>query len=380
MSKKVMIIFFSIAVLLFGVTAMATPNLSGKAGYVVRYYDGKIVQALRDINISKVDLGNGFSAKINFTLMESHLLSEFFAKNCKAPAFLQSNMANLTFNEAYIDYNSANMELKAGRFYVNWGTSPVENPVNLLEAYDFTDIFNSPIRNSIVGVQNTFWYNDGSSLEVDLIPNFSPNIYPTIPSSVEFIQPLPQNVQIGLRYSTMIGDYNIYLDAYHGFEHSFGLINAKLTYPRLNAIGAEFSGPFPINQDYNLYGECALSANKKFLGLMGVNGFISNTMVGIELKRGLPGESLENAENSILFYANKNINDIWKLNSAIALSFASENSRMEKGVFVDFDASYQPIQNLSIDFGGEYMNGDPQEYFGLQKSKSGVYVKGEIYF
>jgi hypothetical protein len=376
MNKKSAVVFFVLVISLFGAVVTATPNLSGKAGYVLRYYDGKIVQALRDVNVSKLDLGNGFSAKIRFTLLESHSLSEFFADSCNTPAFLQSNMANLTFNEAYIFYNNPSVELKAGRFYVTWGTSPLENPINMIEAYDFTDIFDSPIQNSIVGAQSTFWYEDGSSLEVDVVPVFSPNIYPSLPSSVEFVEATPKNTQIGLRYSTMLGDYNVYLDAYHGFEHAFELKNGVFSYPTLNAVGAEFSGPFPFNSDYNFYGEGAFTLSKDFLGLVGVNGFIFDTLAGAELTRGLAGESLSNIENAVFLYMNKDINDV-SMKAAFAFS---TTSNMKKGIFVNADVSYQPVQNALIDFGGEYMTGDPQEYFGTQSDKSGFYMKGEVYF
>ncbi|WP_036223290.1 hypothetical protein [Mesoaciditoga lauensis] len=374
MKKKfvMLIMMFS----LLGVTLMATPSLSGNAGYIFRYSNGKIMQALRDVNVSTVELGNGFSARIRFTLLESRSLSEFFANSCDTPAFLQSNMANLTFNEAYLAYNNSSLELKAGRFYVSWGTSPLENAINMIEPYNFADIFDSPIQDSIIGLQNTIWFDDGSALETDIVPVFSPNVYPSLPSTVEFLQPTLKNIQIGVRYSTMMGDYNVYLDAYHGFDHAFVLKNGIASYPSLNAIGAEFSGPFPLNSDYNFYGEGALTLGKKYFGLIGVNGFLFNTLVGVEFTRGLAGESLSKIENAVFLYANKEMENM-TLKSACAFSM---NDDMKKGMFISASLNYQPMQNVSIDGGINYMFGDPEEYFGSQSNESGIYVKGEVYF
>ena len=375
----------SISVLLLimvsvGAVVFAAPQISGNAGYIFRYSNGRIIQAIRDVNTSTLDFGTGLSAKIKFTLLESKALSQFFSMNCKSKAFLQSDMSSLNFNELYILYNSENICVKAGKFYVSWGTSPIDNPINLVESYNFSNIFSSPQRNPILGIQSTWWYDNGSSLELDAIPTFSPDIYPSLPATVESITSNFKNVQIGLRFSMMVGNYNVYLDAYHGFDHALDANNGDFYHYPVNAIGGEFSGPFLFNSNYNAYGEgmiALINGENSFVGVIGVNGFLLGGMMGLEVIRGLPGQSLLSPENAVVLYESKNINSTLAFESNFSLGF-TDNKKY--GSFVSGELKYQPVQNVSLSFGCNYATGEKGEYFEMQSKNNGFYLKGTVYF
>ncbi len=360
--------------------SFATPQISGNAGYVLRYYNGQIVQAIRDVNSSTLNLGNGFSAKIKFTILESQMLSDFFAQNCKAPLFSQTSMSNLTFNEMYLVYNGEKFGMKAGKFYISWGTSPLENPVSLVAPYDFTNIFDSPIQRSVLAFQTTLWYENGSSLELDVIPAFSSDLFSGLESTIENVKSTPKNVQFGVRYASFVGDYNVYLDAYHGFDHAFSVRNGTLYHAPLNAMGGEFSGPFPLDQDFNMYAEAMAVFEKggwNTRGVFGVNGFVFGSNAGTELERGLIGQNVLTPENAITFYMNKDINGILSLNLMTSFGFEDE---AKYGYLVHIDVDYQPIQDVSLEIGSTYSNGDEGEYFEKNSSYNGFYVETNVYF
>ncbi len=374
-------IFVYAVIMILAVAAFAAPQLSGNGGYVFRYSGGKIIQAVRDVNTYSMQVGDSFTAKIQFTLMESQALADSFAFNCNAPLFSQSSMANLTFNELYLLYNGTDMGIKAGKFYTSWGTSPIANPVNLLEPYDFTDIFNSPVKKSILGVQLTHWFKDGSSFEADIVPTFTPDAFPKLPStSIENVLQTPKNVQIGARYSGFMGNYNVAVDAYHGFVHTYvPTASGTFYHPGLNAVGGELSGPVPFYSDYNLYGEgmVSLKANGvNFTGLVGVNGFIFGQMTGLEIVRGLPGQAPGNFENAAFLYINRNVNSNTVFNGTAAIGLTDSG---KTGYFATGYLNYHPTQDLSLVVGANWSSGEKGEYFESQSSSNGFYLKGIVY-
>ncbi len=375
-------IISSIVFLIFAVVAFATPQFSGNGGYVFRYSDNKIIQALRDVNTYSMEIGNHFTAKIQFTLMESQALADSFALNCNAPFFSQSSMANLTFDELYLLYNGTNTEIKVGKFYTSWGTSPITNPVNVLEPYNFTDIFNSPIRKSILGVQTTRWFTNGSSLELDVVPVFTPDALPSLPSTdIENVSPTFKNMQFGARYSDFLGNYNVAVDMYHGFVHAYVPSALGVLYhPILNAIGGEFSGPMPLNSNYNIYGEGMMMMTNSvidFTGLIGMNGFIFGQTTGLEIVRGLPGQAPGNFENAVLLYFNRNVKSNMVFNGTATLGL-TDSGKM--GYLVAGYLDYQPTQDISLIAGANWAAGEEGEYFESQNSSNGFYLKGIVYF
>lgn len=374
----ILILLLILAIGAFGATT------SGNAGYIVRYVNNNLVEAIKEVNSSTLSLSNDITAKVKFTLTQSKSISNYFSQNCDSPAFSQSSMADLYFNELYLEYSNQNISVLAGKYYTSWGTSPVFNVVNLIEPYDFTNIFDSPVKESVSGIQTIFWYQNGSSLEVDLIPIFSPDVLSILPStSVQFLEPSLSNVQFGVRYSTFVGNYNFYLDLYHGFDHAYSvklLDNIPTFYNApLNAIGAEFSGPFLLNQNYNFYGEGMVTyqnAKINFNGSLGINGYIFGQNMGVELERGLPGQNMNEPENAISMYTQKNLSRFLSINTFASYGFTD---LLKTGLAVNIYLKYMPTQNLSIKCGGNFYAGNG-EYYASDSNDTGIYVDGKIYF
>ncbi len=363
---------------------IASPSVYSSGGYILRYVNGQFIEAIDEINESSLNIGNNFTAKVKFTLTQSRSISDVFGSNCDSPIFDQESMANLYFNELYIEYNGQNSNLLVGKYYTDWGISPLFNVVNLVEPYNFADLFAvSPVRESVTGLQATYWYNNGNSLEIDLVPIFAPDILQSFPfKSVSFVPPTPSNFQLGIRYSMFAGNYNLYFDLYHGFDHAYSVeISATPTLynAKLNAVGIEFSGPFPFNQNYNFYGEGILTyQNSKinFNGSIGVNGYIFDQNMGIEIERGLPGQNMNDPENAVSLYDTKTFNSSLEFSGMGSIGFTDN---LQFGYAVNGNFKYTPVQNVAIKIGGS-LYGGKDAYYSANSSESQIYVNGTVYF
>lgn len=364
---------------------LASPSIDSSGEYILRYMNGQFIEAINEINESSINIGNNFTAKVKFTLTQSRSISDIFASNCNSPIFAQDSMANLYFNELYIEYDGQNSNFLVGKYYTDWGTSPLFNVVNLIEPYNFADLFaTSPVRESVTGFQAIYWYQNGNSLEIDLIPIFTPDILQSFPlKSVYFVPMSPSNFQLGVRYSMFAGNYNLYFDLYHGFDHAYSveILNSTPTLynAQLNAGGMEFSGPFPFNQNYNFYGEGLITyQNSKinFNGSLGINGYVFNQNMGIEIERGLPGQNINDPENAISVYDTKTFNSSLEFSGMASVGFTNN---MQFGYAVNGNFKYTPVQNVEINIGGSLYAGN-DTYYSSNSSESEVYVNGTVYF
>ncbi|MGC9219432.1 MAG: hypothetical protein ACP5G8_08550 [Athalassotoga sp.] len=372
--------------MLFAANAFfAAPTISNSGGYILRYINGKLIEGIDEINESSVNIGNNFNAKVKFTLTQSRSISDSFAMNCNSLIFAQLSMANLYFNELYIEYDGQNVNFLAGKYYTDWGTSPLFNVVNLIEPYNFSDLFAvSPVRESVTGFQATYWYQNGNSLEIDFIPIFAPDILQAFPlKSVSFVPAVPSNIQLGVRYSMFVGNYNLYFDLYHGFDHEYSIefLNGTPTLynAQLNAGGVEFSGPFPFNQNYNFYGEGLVTyQNSKvnFDGSIGINGYVFNQNMGIEIERGLPGQNLNEPENAVSIYDKKTFSSSLEFSGMASIGFTDN---MQTGYAINGYFKYTPIQNFSINIGGSLYCGK-DAYYSSNSKNSELYMLGTVYF
>ncbi len=374
--KKVFLIF---SLLFLAIAVFATPQMSGKAEYIVRYINGRFVQEIRDVNSSTLNIGGNFIGKVSFSIYESNTIADVFSKYVHSPIISQTSMAKLVFNEFYIQYDGENIELTVGKYYTGWGTSPLLNPIDLLSPYDFTNAFDSPVKLPIMGVRGIY-YMDNSQIELDLIPEFSPDLFQTLPATFENVPSKPQNAQLGVRYETTLENYNLSLDAYHGFSHAYVPVNDVLKHPVLNGIGWEFSGPFPLNKNYGFYGETMyLLSNgiSNVTGLVGINGFGNDYSWALEYSRGLPGQSPFDLENTLILYGTKNFANESSLKTAVFLGKVHDSY----GALVNLEIGFQPVQSLNIALGFNFSKGlKGVDYFRTNEKENSFYIKGSAYF
>ncbi len=371
--------FLFLTLTVLSVVAFGAPQLSGKADYIMRYTNGELIQEIRNLNSSTISVGDNFVGKISFSLYESNAIADNFAKYVHAPILSQSSMAKLVFNEFYLQYEGKNVEITAGKYYTGWGTSPLANPIDLLSPYDFTNAFDSPTKLSVEGVKGVGYFGN-SQVELNVVPEFSPDLHRTVPATFENVMPKPENMQLGARYQTNFGDYSISIDAYHGFVHAYVPMGGILKHPPLTGIGGEFSGPLPFDQNYGFYGEgmylfCGNTSNTT--GLIGVNGFGGDYNWGMECSKGLPGQSPFDLEDVLTLYGTKNFTS--EISSKAVLSFGKDGDSY--GAFTSAEMDFQPVQNLNLSVGLSFAKGlKGTDYFKTSEKMNSLYAKGTVYF
>lgn len=371
--------FLLLSLLSLAAVAFATPQLSGKAEYIVRYINGEFIQEIGDVNSSTLNMGENFIGKVSFSLYESNKIANIFSEYVHSPMISQSSMAKLVFNEFYLQYDGKNTEFTVGKYYTGWGTSPLLNPIDLLSPYDFTNIFNSPVKLPVTGIRGIY-YMGNSQINFNLIPEFSPDLFQTLPATFENVPSKPQNVQLGLRYETVLGDYSLSIDAYHGFTHAYVPIGKVLEHPSLNGIGGEFSGPFPLDKNCGFYGEAMyLLSNgiSNTTGLVGINGFGDDYNWALEYSKGLPGQSPFDLENTLILYGTKNFTNERSMKTAIFLGKDGDSY----GALVNMEMNFQPVQSLNMAFGFNFSKGlKGVDYFKNNEKENSFYMKGSTYF
>jgi len=200
---------------------------------------------------------NADAPKIN-SRNQAILQTEFLATvNDKAAAYSavefrddQSDPSRnrVYLDEAYIDYFSANFDLRLGKQIIVWGKADGINPTDNITPWDFSDILDTDDeRIGVVGLKTDFYIGNWS-LEGVVVPTFTPSVlppqnsrwFPEFPSMIPnpyypvlgppflqatyaFLEPmLPdanfQSAQLAGKISSSVGGWDFSLSYYYGYD------------------------------------------------------------------------------------------------------------------------------------------------------------------
>ena len=200
---------------------------------------------------------------------------------------------SLEIREAYADlydFGLSGLDVRIGRQVIAWGTADKINPTSNLSPYDFEDFFDFGAKLGVNALRATYT-RDPWSLEVDLVPVFTPATLPPAGWSAGFLgfpgatagiplhlrvsipSPEIQNTQLGLKLSTTLLDWDLSLSYYRGFD---GLplpdtllmtpnppaLQVHLRYPKIQVVGADVAGALG---SVGLWAEAALFVPEDFV-------------------------------------------------------------------------------------------------------------------
>ncbi len=187
----------------------------------------------------------------------------------------------LDVREAYLDvydFLMSNLDLRAGKQIIVWGTADKINPTSNLSPYNYEDILDFGKKEGITAIKLTY-SGDNFAVEGDFVPRFRPAILPEgdylntfmqngtfqsrrvniVNSNTFLIMPksdIKESSEVGIRLSTTVWKFDLSLSYFNGllglpFAKSVHLVpldtlgnmnlNTTLSFSRSHVIGTDFS-------------------------------------------------------------------------------------------------------------------------------------------
>lgn len=230
-------------------------------------------------------------------------ISDFGTPYSMSPLDLQKREGLFwDIREAYFDvydFLIDNLDLRAGKQIISWGTADKTNPTSNLSPYNFEDIVDFGKKEGITGIKLTYSGNN-FTLEGDFVPRFRWDILPrgdiqdafmnqneftsqgmNIVNTNVFLNvpdyKISKGSELGAKLSTTIGKIDLSLSYFNGVLglplikgvnltplDTFGNVNLSttLSYARTQVVGSDFSTSlFGIG----LWGEGALYIPDEFI-------------------------------------------------------------------------------------------------------------------
>jgi len=135
------------------------------------------------------------------------------------------------FREAYLEWRTGRWDIRVGEQIFAWGTADGYNPTDNLNPRDYLDLVNNE-KIPVFALSATYHFSEATSLELVLIPLFTPSRFDGEESRWSFFPPEPyvrfererpgdslSNMQFALRAKTSFEGWDFSLSYYDGYNH-----------------------------------------------------------------------------------------------------------------------------------------------------------------
>lgn len=201
---------------------------------------------------------------------------------------------NIDLREAYVDlyeFISPNLDVRIGKQIIVWGTADKLNPTSNLSPDDLESTFDFGEKLGVNAINATYYWGNWMLSAIG-VPEFTPARLPAGDAASALSAPMPaspglmvrntstvtvepertldESSQFGLKLSGMLLSYDVSLSYFYGRDgipladkitvtpvDRLGTVDvqAQLTYPRIQVIGADFAGAI---SSVGVWGEAAL--------------------------------------------------------------------------------------------------------------------------
>ena len=209
---------------------------------------------------------------------------------------------SLVVRETYLDiygFIYPNIDLRAGKQIIAWGTADKINPTSNLSSYDLEDFFEFGEKIGVNALRVNFTL-EPVTLEADFIPVFTPSTLPppewtnimlgediSLPTGMHLVnkrdtvklpeRKLNKSAEAAFKISGTLWNWDFSLSYFYGYDglplgerveiiplDTLGNVNLKIitSYPRIQVIGGDFAGSV---KGIGVWGEGALYIPEDFI-------------------------------------------------------------------------------------------------------------------
>ena len=278
MKRNIFLVIFII--LLFSASAFAG-DFSGNLTYSGKY------------NFTEQNLNNTLNLDLNYV---QNFTDEIFGEGNLIIKYSDSSAPNpfmIIPKEIYIGAYDLipNLDIKAGRLIVSWGSSDMFSPLDnfnpLPPGMSFTSMTQ---KNGVLAADATYYFNDITYLQTIILPSFVPSYMPEkyeeqmylsmfAPqfqtqgieiTSINVTHNTPENPVWGIKLGRSFSSFDAAISYYNGYYlnnypetvepvpgDSGMTLNLGLGYPEKDVFGFEFQGDFPGIEGATLRGDLA---------------------------------------------------------------------------------------------------------------------------
>ncbi|SDC01576.1 MULTISPECIES: hypothetical protein [unclassified Candidatus Frackibacter] len=259
-----------------------------------------------------------------------------------------------SFNEAYLNYYTQNMDWRLGKQEISWGSAYKINPTSYFNPNDLTALKPLDEKLGVKAIKGIYYAPKGLEITGVVVPFFrgislKNNAKDNVGDNVK-------NIQSGFKVTKRrFHDYDISLSAYHGRDKLPAVDSkANFIYPKANRVGLDIIGDLG---DMGVWAETTYSdyQDEQFKNVI-------ETAVGIDYKfdnnlylvgQGYYKEGRTESEPRVKaanFYVSKPIFDFHEIEVTTLYDFESETSLIEP------QFNYSLANSVELQLGGTYVD------------------------